>query len=360
MLTQCLKWRKWLVGSLAGLGAATASWTVVAVMTAPPAWAGTVTVQPGQDLTQIAAELGTTVAALVAANGLDDPNHVLAGELLQVPISGGGDASSTTSVVVQPGQDLTQIAARYGVSVSQLAAANGLENPNQLLAGAVLQVPGSGAASPGAGTTSVVVQPGQTLTAIATQYAVSVSALAALNGLQNPNYILAGTTLLIPQSATALADYSTPADNTVAAGGLPSQLAANPGRLTLEPDFAAAAATYGVPLPLLEALCWWESGWQAAVVSPTGALGVCQIEPATADFVDEYLADSDLDPQVASQNIDIGAAYLASLLVHTGGNVSEAVAGYYQGLASVEQHGMTTATADYVQGIEAYAAIFSR
>lgn len=353
-------WRRAAAGGLAALVTGAAGSLLFTAWAAPAAWAGTVTVQPGQTLSQVAAELGTTVAALAAANGLANPNRVLAGELLRVPSAGGGGAA-TGAVVVQPGQTLSSIAARYGVSVAALAAANGLGNPNRVLAGAVLHVPSATASgASGGGTTTVQVGPGQTLTAIASRYGVSVAALAAANGLRDPNFVMAGTRLVVPlRSGMALADYSVPVGSGAVGGGLPAQLAAHPERLTLEPDFAAAASSYGVPLPLLEALCWWESGWQAAIVSPTGAVGVCQIEPGTASFVDQYLAQSALNPRVASQNIDLGAAYLGSLLRDSGGDVSEALAGYYQGLASVRAHGMAPATANYVRGIEAYAAIFA-
>ncbi len=376
MLTLWWKWRKEPGGAEPGVSAGKAllaagigsalSLLAAAVVAPPTAWAGTVTVQPGQNLTQIAAELHTSVGALAAANGLSDPNRVLAGELLQIPSSGQGGAGTTAAVVVQPGQTLSAIAARYGVSVASLAAANGLFDPNRVLAGAMLQVPGSapgagnGSSGASGGTTVVRVQPGQTLSAIAARYGVSVASLAAANALHDPNYIVAGTTLVVPRaSAMELADYAVPTAGAPSTGGLPAQLAAHPERLTLRPAFAAAATTYGVPLPLLEALCWWESGWQAAIVSPTGAVGVCQIEPSTADFIDQYLAQSALDPRLASQNIDLGAAYLGSLLRATGGDVAQALAGYYQGLASVRRYGMSVATADYVKGIEAYSAIFA-
>jgi soluble lytic murein transglycosylase-like protein len=141
------------------------------------------------------------------------------------------------------------------------------------------------------------------------------------------------------------------------ASGLPSALVAHPARLTLRPAFAGAAATYGVPMAVLEALCWWESGWQSAIVSSTGAIGVCQIEPSTARLVNQSLGRS-LDPAVPAQNIALGAAYLASLLRATGGNVGLALAGYYQGLRSVRASGMFSSTRTYVRGIEAYTTIF--
>jgi len=349
------------LGGLPALAAVGAAWTT-------PAWAGTVTVRPGQNLSEIAAQLHISVAALVAANRLADPNRVLAGQLLEIPGTGSG-AGPGTAVVVQPGQTLSAIASRYGVSVAALAAANRLGDPNHLLAGVQLVIPGAGSAGAGSSTSAdvssatttrtVVVGRGQTLTAIAAANGVSVSALVAANKISNPNRVLAGTRLVVPGAAgsgMALASYTVPISGT---GGLPAKLAANPGRLALRPAFESAAARYGVPVSLLEALCWWESGWQSAIVSSTGAIGVCQIEPYTATFVDRYLAGAALNPQVAEQNIAIGAAYLAALLRATGGDVGQAVAGYYQGLESVRLHGMLPATANYVHGIEAYAAIFS-
>ncbi|HLX87393.1 MAG TPA: LysM peptidoglycan-binding domain-containing protein [Acidimicrobiales bacterium] len=298
---------------------AAATTGALALGDAPAASASTYTVQKGQTLIAIANRLHTTVAALVAANHLADPNKVLAGEVLQVPSSGAGTAGDGLSLAsfqvpvavastytVQKGQTLIAIANRLHTTVAALVAANHLADPNKVLAGQVLQVPSSGAGTPGG--------PG-----------------------------------------IALASYQVPQST----GHVPPELAAHPSRLALQPDFANAAATYGIPLPLLEALCWWESGWQPNLVSSTGAIGVCQVEPQTAAFVNQTLVHANLDPHVASQNIALGAAYLASLLKATGGDVNQALAGYYQGLGSVKRIGMLPFTALYVHGIEAYATIFA-
>ena len=60
------------------------------MLSVPPAaaFAGTVTVQPGQTLSQVATEEHTTVAALAAANGISQPDLVVAGTVLQVPVPG--------------------------------------------------------------------------------------------------------------------------------------------------------------------------------------------------------------------------------------------------------------------------------
>jgi soluble lytic murein transglycosylase-like protein len=146
----------------------------------------------------------------------------------------------------------------------------------------------------------------------------------------------------------------------VATGNYPTALLAFPDRMALQPDFAQAASASGVPQSLLEALCWWESGWQTTAVSPTGALGVCQILPSTATFISSSIMQSaPLDPRVAAANIDLSAAYLRYLLNTSGGNAAQALADYSQGTTSVATQGISPATQTYVTGILAYAAIFA-
>jgi soluble lytic murein transglycosylase-like protein len=145
----------------------------------------------------------------------------------------------------------------------------------------------------------------------------------------------------------------------VATGSYPTALVAAPGRLALQPDFVHAASVSGVPLSLLEALCWWESGWQTTAVSAEGAIGVCQIEPTTAAFVSSSILQEPLDPLTAADNIALCAAYLRYLLNSTGGNASQALADYDQGPASIAQQGVLGSTQAYVKGILAYASIFA-
>jgi soluble lytic murein transglycosylase-like protein len=140
---------------------------------------------------------------------------------------------------------------------------------------------------------------------------------------------------------------------TVRAGALPAPLVAQPVRLQLLPVFRQWASICAVPVALVEATCWWESGWQQDVVSVTGAVGVCQIEPAAAQTVRGLLEDDTLDPRSSSDNIEISSAYLRWLLDETGGRQDLALAGYYQGLTSVREHGILPVSRPYVTGITA-------
>ena len=345
--------------------AALAAVTLAALSPGGQAFAGTVTVQPGQSLSQVAAEEGTTVAALAAANGITNPDLVDAGAVLQVP--GGSStapvvvAPTASTVSVEPGETLSALAQRYGTTAGALAAANGISNPDLINAGMVLQLPGQVSGTATTAVTmvgSITVHAGDTLTSLAAHYGTTTAALAAANGISNPDLLFAGMRLTLPAAAVAVAGSAAPGP--VATGAYPTALLAFPSRLALQPDFVQAAATSGVPVSLLEALCWWESGWQTTAVSPTGALGVCQILPSTASFVSSSILNvAPLDPRQAADNIDLSAAYLRYLLNSTGGNDSEALAGYSQGQASIAEHGLLPATTTYVTGILAYAAIFA-
>ncbi len=194
---------------------------------------------------------------------------------------------------------------------------------------------------------------GETLSAIASRYHTNMAGLAAANRISNPNLVYVGEVLHLSGGGSSGAAAS-------AGGALPSDLLAHPSRLALRPVFVREASAHGVPVSLLEAVCWWESGWQAGVVSSTGAIGVCQIEPSTAAYVNDVLVPTGrLDVHAPADNITMAAALLHQLLLGAGGNVSVAVGAYYQGLSSVQRRGMLRETRAYVHGIRTYASIFA-
>lgn len=279
-------------------------------------------------------------------------------------VVGSGPAAADT-VRVAPGDTLTSIAARYHTTVAALAAANGIADPNRIVIGKVLQIPGSPApgmalatasvpAGSGAGgSTTVVVRGGDTLTAIASRYHVTVAALVKANNIANPNFVMIGTRLQVPGGLAPLPSGSAPADAVTAT------LLAHPDRLALRGAFVSAAAAWALPPNLLEAMCWWESGWQNAATSSTDAMGVCQLEPSTVGYVrTKLLHNAALDPRVGADNIAMAAAYLHNLVGRSNGDVPVALAGYYQGLPQVQKSGMMPSTQAYVKGILGYAAIF--
>jgi LysM repeat protein len=101
---------------------------------------------------------------------------------------------------VQPGETLSTIAADYGVDATSLAAANNLANPNMLRAGQRLFIPGvtPQQAIEARGVRHTVAS-GESLSQIAQNYGVTVAQIMAVNGLDDPNTIVVGQELLIPQ-----------------------------------------------------------------------------------------------------------------------------------------------------------------
>lgn len=159
-------------------------------------------VQPGETLFVIAQRYGTTVAELVALNGLEDPDRIAVGQKLLIPSTLPQMATPSTVYTVAPGDTLSMIARRYGVSVEELAAFNMLTNPNLIYVGQQLRIPaGGGGTSASAHPTGgqiYVVQAGDTLAGIAARYGVPVWTLAQANKIVNPNVVYVGQRLLIP------------------------------------------------------------------------------------------------------------------------------------------------------------------
>lgn len=133
----------------------TAIGAVAVVGIAGSADTGTHTVRSGETLSHIAADNGTTVQSLAAANGIANPHLIIVGQVLVLPTASPAAAPAAapvaTSYKVQPGDNLASIASRFGTTPAALAKANGITNPNLIVIGTVLSVPapsGSSASLP--------------------------------------------------------------------------------------------------------------------------------------------------------------------------------------------------------------------
>ncbi|MEN8180968.1 MAG: LysM peptidoglycan-binding domain-containing protein [Myxococcota bacterium] len=107
---------------------------------------------------------------------------------------------------VRRGDSLSAIAARFGVSQSSLSRANGLRNRNTIRVGQVLRIPGAGetlAAVAEGPTLEYRVKRGDNLTLIAKRHGVKVSEIMARNGMRNGNHLKVGQKLRLPGAAEA-------------------------------------------------------------------------------------------------------------------------------------------------------------
>lgn len=320
-------------------------------------------VTAGETLSSIAGANGLSLARLAAANGMAWNGQVVVGQSLQIPPQDGaytgpqgetlGYATSSTPVGSQ-----TSTAA----STSSSPAASGSSS-------------GSGSSSSSSGGGGHAVSGGDTLSAIAARLGTTVAALAAANGIANPNLIYAGSSLAAPAPGTT----ATPAPATVPVNTTTTAVtktasttssstgpegsaaytgggAGNSSERVSSSQVSSIAAQHGVSGNLAAAIAWQESGNNNALTSSTGARGVMQIMPGTWQWINSQLAGGSLRTHTAADNVKAGSLLLKALLEETGGNEEQAIAGYYQGLNSVRSRGMYEDTKQYVKNVQALRA----
>jgi N-acetylmuramoyl-L-alanine amidase len=286
------------------------------------------TVQPGETLWSIAAANNLTTRTVAAFNGVSEDHQVVLGSTVMVPTTVEGYAA---------------------LQQAGLAPAD----PAQAAAPAEAAAPSAAAPAPQGAYT---VRTGDTLSALAAQTGVSVDAMAAMNGLDPNGYLLTGTVLKLPSGAPTPARASEPEPvATVVPDAAPAPTEQNVSAA----DVQNVAAAHGVSPSLAAAIAWQESGFNNGMVSPANARGVMQVMPGTWDYVQQNLAGGrQLDPNSAHDNIHAGVLYLKRLLTDAGGDENAAVAGYYQGLASVRERGLYDDTQRYVDNVQALRGRF--
>ncbi len=252
------------------------------------------TVQYGETLTSIAAQNSVSVDALAAANGIGSPNLIFVGQTLTLPGGIGGSvpapsrAADGGGYVVQPGDNLSTIAAQAGISLNSLMAANSLSDPNYVWAGQHLSIPGQAApapaapapavpapstapapvvAAPAAAGSGYTVQAGDNLSDIAARYGVNVDALAQANSISNPNLLFSGQKLTIPGRDAPPAKGS-PTKGDAAPTAAPAA-PAPPTLIPAPPSFDAPTPTRRPAPP-------------AGAGSPAGATPTLQVAPTAA------------------------------------------------------------------------------
>lgn len=177
----------------------------------------TYSVRPGDTLTGLAQRFETDIATLRRLNALDS-DVLSVGQLLVIPYIEGmtADGAPTPTpgpffYTVQAGDTLSAIAARFNADPIRLAESNSLLDPNNLIVGSQILIPGyeapaqAGGTNGGTSTTPSgearfvhIVQPGEGLMEIASRYGIDMNTIATANNLVNRNVLRVGQELVIP------------------------------------------------------------------------------------------------------------------------------------------------------------------
>jgi len=339
------------------------------------------TVRSGDTLFGIGAEHGIAVAAIMRLNQLSS-TVIQPGQHLKLA-GGGGSSSSSSSAssgatgsdasggryTVRSGDTVSAIAARYDTTVGAIIEANDLDSRALIRIGQVLTVPGagkpspsssnggssSGSSSPTNGSSRYTVRSGDTLSGIAAKHDTTVSTISSLNDLDT-SVIYPGQTLRLPTTEklvpSTFLHYTYPADVVAAANENKAELLSTelPGRTRMQEIIRTTAVQMGVDPALALAVAHLESGFDAAAVSPANAVGAMQVVPSSGEWASSMVGE-DLDILDPRDNAVAGISILR-YLTRTAPNLKTAIAGYYQGLASVTNNGMYADTRRYVANIQ--------
>jgi LysM repeat protein len=242
---------------------------------------------------------------------------VVVGTAAAVLVGTSGTSASAGSHRVRSGETLSSIASRYKTTVTRLVRMNNISDPDLIIEGRRLRVPGGG---PGTRTHSV--RAGETLSSIAGRYKTSVGRIAKMNKISNVNFISIGQKLKVPGGSAA---------NRGATG--------SPSSSSVSSSLSHQARSHGLDVSLVKALAWLESGWNQKAVSSAGARGVMQVMPGTARYINRVLGGGGHRPlrlRDMDDNVHLGVMYLRHMLAIMP-TQNKALAAYFSGPGNVKR-----------------------
>jgi len=363
---------------------------------------GTVThtVASGETVSGVAKKYGTTVAAVVQANGLSSPDRIYVGQRLTVsgaaslPSSSAPGATSVPTATtasasagahtVRAGETVSGLAKKYGTTVSAIISANNLRPSGLIYVGQKLVVSGSATVSPATPATpaapastapaapasgTYTVSSGDTVSGLAKKWGTTVSAVIDANRLGASGLIYVGQKLQVPSTASTTPSTTPtssplvpdsfmgrtyPEATVASANANKATLLAMgvPSRAHMQALVAQVAQQMGVNPALAQAHAYQESGFNHASVSPANAIGTMQVIPSSGEWASQLVGRklNLLDPY---DNVVAGVAIIRQLQ-RTAPDLESGIAGYYQGAASVKRNGMFADTKMYVSNVKAH------
>lgn len=240
----------------------------------------------GDTLFSIATRHGTTVHAIMQANNLRNPDFIFVGQRLTIPNGALPGPLRTTTYIVQQNDTLFSIATRHGTTVSALLQANGLYN-YWIYVGQVLKIPGyaSPAPVPQPLPQNVyhIVRSGDYLASIATRYRSTPYSIQIANKLSNPSFIWTGQKLYIPDGQPPVnqpATYSPLPPIYVPPVANPPLVVAPPVApqpVAVQPIPVAPPVVIQPPVPAPVIPNPFSNNWEAVLITNTVGTGPCSL-----------------------------------------------------------------------------------
>jgi LysM repeat protein len=356
--------RSGLIAPLAGLVTTLVAGPILAsaVLAADP----TVLVQPGDTLTHLSKRHGVSIATLVDLNDLANPNRILAGQRLRVAEEVAAQPAAEPAAVqvhtVERGQNLTVIARSYGVTVAAIVRANGITNPSRIHGGQRLTIPGPAAAAPAAQPAAAPAAQPAAVQVHTVERGQNLTVIARSYGVTVAAIVQANG-ITNPSRIHGGQRLTIPGAAGVAAPtatpGMPASMAAMvAARDDVRRAIVEEATAQGVPVSFALAVAWQESGWRQGVVSSAGAVGVMQLMPATADWVGSVMLGTRVDMGEMRQNVRAGVRLLAHYLARYQGDRDRVLAAYYQGQSALDRHGIYPVSRPYIASIKVLESLF--
>jgi len=334
----------------------------------------TYTVKTGDTIAMIAARTKLSAQSIITANHLPPSGLIYPGQVLILP----GLAPAQTKATVTPkasvvaytvkaGDTVADLAQRYKISVASILRANQLSPDGLIRPGQRLVLPGVApkpvAVAQVPPTHGYVVKAGDSLIGISRAQKVDLADILSLNHVTPQTVIHPGQRLLLPgldpnAVPNTFLGRTYPDAVAQAAAANRATLATRqlPTRDQMQAIVVEAARSMGVDPALAQAIAYQESGFNQRVVSPANAIGCMQVIPRTGVWASD-LVGRPLDLLDPKDNATAGVAVLAALLAQA--PEPDAIAGYYQGLASVRTHGMYDDTRRYVASVLTLKARFA-
>jgi LysM repeat protein len=183
---------------------ATATTEVTAAIptVAPASRPTTYRVKSGDTVTQIAKRFGLSVTSIAKINNLGPKSLIRVGQVLKLSGTKTPD-TAVESYRVKPGDTLSAIAGRHGLTLSELTAINRINASTLIYPGQVLRVAKvlPAAQPPLNAPDSYQVIAGDSLESVAKRFSLSLSALREYNGLSRSSIIYVGQVLSLKPTA---------------------------------------------------------------------------------------------------------------------------------------------------------------